>query len=192
MADAPKKQELIDALRENGAHAVERLRAAPESAFEQGRYENGWNGRQILAHIASIEWTYRKLIDIAKQTPPSDGSTPPASAPATSGDVRRTSVEESAGVRTASAQGGILSYNDRQVEKRAGASITELIDEFEANRAGTIAAVEAADDALLQTSIRSAGGITGELAGVLQAVSIGHVSMHVADITGEEWTGPRF
>ncbi len=192
MADAPTKQELIDALRQNGAHAVEKLRATPESAFGQGRYENGWNGKQILAHVASIEWTYRKLIDLAKQTP--DGSAAPAAAspPVASGDVRRTSVEESAGVRTASAQGGILSYNDRQVEKRADASIAELIDEFEKNRAGTIAAVEAADEALLQTSIRSAGGITGELAGVLQAVSIGHVSMHVADITGEERTGPRF
>jgi hypothetical protein len=191
MADAPTKQELIDALRQNGAQAVEKLRATPESAFEQGRYENGWNGRQILAHVASIEWTYRKLIDVARQTP-SDGTPRPASAPVTSGDVRRTSVEESAGVRTTAAQGGIGSYNDRQVEKRAGASIAELIDEFETNRAGTIAAVEAANEALLQTAIRSAGGITGELAGVIQAVSIGHVSMHVADITGEEWTGPRF
>ena len=67
-----------------------------------------------------------------------------------------------------------------------------MIDEFERNRAGTIAAVDAADDALLQTSIRSAGGMTGALAGVLQAVAVGHVQMHVADITGEEWTGPRF
>jgi uracil phosphoribosyltransferase len=58
--------------------------------------------------------------------------------------------------------------------------------------AGTIAAVEAADEALLATPIRSAGGITGALAGVLQSVAIGHVSMHVADIAGKEWTGPRF
>ncbi len=190
MADASTKQQLIEALGLNGEEAVKKLRATPESAFDKGVYENGWNARQILAHVASIEWTYRKLIDVAKQAP--DGTPPPASAPVTSGDVRRTSVEESPGVRTAAAQGGILSYNDRQVEKRAGASITELIDEFERNRAATIAAVEATDDTLLATSIRSAGGITGELAGVLQSVSIGHVAMHVADITGEEWTGRRF
>jgi hypothetical protein len=191
MVDAPTKQQLIDALRENGAHAVEKLRATPDSAFDAGRYENGWNGRQILAHIASIEWTYRKLIDVAKQAP-AGGPPPPASAAGASPDVRRTSVEESGGAPTAAAQGGIDSYNSRQVEKRAGASIAELIDELETNRAGTIAAVEATDEALLQTSIRSAGGITGELAGVIQAVSIGHVQMHVADITGEEWTGTRF
>ncbi len=191
MADAPPKQQLIDALRSNGAHAVETLRATPESTFEQGRYENGWNGRQILAHIASIEWTYRKLIDVAKQAPAS-GAPPPASKPVASGEVRRTSVEESPGLPTTPAQGGINSYNDRQVEKRADASIAEMIAEFETNRAGTIAAVEAADEVLLATSIRSAGGITGELASVLQAVSVGHVAMHVADITGEVWTGPRF
>ena len=190
MADAPTKQQLIEALRSNGEEAVRKLRATPESAFNEGVYENGWNARQILAHVASIEWTYRKLIDVAKQAPTAAQSAD--SREQKRGDVRRTTVEESAGVRTATAQGGILSYNDRQVEKRAGASITELIDEFEKNRAETIAAVEATDDALLATSIRSAGGITGELAGVLQSVSIGHVAMHVADITGEEWTGPRF
>ena len=184
------KDELIEALRANGAHAVEALRATPESAFDEGRYESGWNGRQILAHIASIEWTYRKLIDVAKQAP---AEAAPANAPARpSGEVRRTTAEESRGLPTAAAQGGIDSYNARQVEKRAAASIPELIDEFEQNRAGTIAAVEATDEALLQTSIRSAGGITGELAGVIQAVSVGHVQMHVADITGAEWTGPRF
>ena len=191
MADAPTKQQLIEALRANGVHAVEKLRALPDAAFEPGRYENGWNGRQILAHVASIEWTYRKLIDVAKQTP-AGAAPPPPSKPVASGGVRRTSVEESGGLPTAAAQGGIDSYNERQVEKRAGASIAELIDEFERNRAGTIAAVEAADEALLRTSIRSAGGMTGELAGVIQAVAVGHVQMHVADITGEEWTGPRF
>jgi hypothetical protein len=184
------KDELLEALRANGAHAGETLRATPESAFEQGRYENGWNGRQILAHIASIEWTYRKLIDIAKQTPtdaPRDAAAPPRS-----GDVRRTTPEEARGLPIAAAQGGIDSYNARQVDKRAAASVAELIDEFEQNRAGTIAAVAAADEALLQTPIRSAGGITGQLASVIQAVSIGHVQMHVADITGAEWKGPRF
>ena len=60
------KDELIEALRANGAHAVEALRATPESAFDEGRYESGWNGRQILAHITAIEWTYPKLIDVAR------------------------------------------------------------------------------------------------------------------------------
>ena len=179
--------ELIEALRTNGAHAVATLRATPQATFDEGRYENGWNGRQILAHMAAIEWTYRKLIDVAKQA---TGEAPPA-AP-TGGDVRRTSPEEAHGLPTTTARGGIDNYNARQVEKRADASVSELIDEFERNRAGTIAAIEATDGSLLETPIRSAGGVTGPLAGVIQAVSIAHVQMHVADITGAEWTGPRF
>jgi hypothetical protein len=190
MADASTRQQLIEALRANGAHAVETLRALPEAAFELGRYENGWNGRQILAHVASIEWTYHRLIDVAKQAPVAEHGAEREEQ--RDGGVRRTSEEESRGLPTAAARGGIDTYNERQVEKRAGTSIAELIDEFEKNRAGTIAAVEAVDEALLQTSIRSAGGITGQLAGVIQAVAVGHVQMHVADITGEEWAGPRF
>ena len=68
------KAELIEALRAGGQEAVERLSALPEEKFGEGRYENGWNGRQILAHVASIEWTYPRLLDLARQaaTPPPD------------------------------------------------------------------------------------------------------------------------
>ena len=53
MPNAPTKQQLIEALRQNGEEAVRKLRATPESAFAEGVYENGWNARQILAHVAS-------------------------------------------------------------------------------------------------------------------------------------------
>jgi sulfur carrier protein ThiS len=82
-------------------------------------------------------------------------------------------------------QGGINDYNERQVEKRAGATVAELIDEFETNRAATIAAAESADEALFATPIRSAGGITGPLASVLTAIAILHVVQHVNDIAAE-------
>jgi hypothetical protein len=83
-------------------------------------------------------------------------------------------------------QGGVDSYNDRQVAKRADASVAELLDEFERNRAATIAAVEGADESLLTRPIRSSGGITGALAGVINAVAVLHVLTHVGDITGAE------
>jgi hypothetical protein len=175
------KAELLDALRSSGQDALERLRAQPPEEFERGRYENGWNGRQILAHIASIEWTYPKLIDVAKEATPRVGagldppSTRQASAP---------SAAQAAGTPTRIAQGGILSYNDRQVAKRDAASVDELLAEFEQNRAATIAAVEGVDEALLRTPIRSAGGITGPLASVINAVAVLHVLGHVSDIVG--------
>ena len=70
----PSKQELLDALRASRDEVLAIVRALPPARLEEGRYENGWNGRQILAHVASIEWSYPRLIDIAR----SAGSDQPA------------------------------------------------------------------------------------------------------------------
>ena len=164
------KAELLDKLRTSGDEVVTKLRALPPESFEQGRYESGWNGRQILAHIASIEWSYPRLIDVAReaQSPkpaekPKEASTEPATRPA---------------------RGGINDYNERQVEKRAQMSVEELIAEFEQNRATTIAAFELVDDSLLAQPIKSAGGITGPLADVVSMIAIMHVDQHARDIAG--------
>jgi hypothetical protein len=70
------------------------------------------------------------------------------------------------------------------VAKRAHLSPAELLAEFEANRAATIAAVEAADEPLFARRIRSAGGIVGPLAMVFRQVAVEHVLGHVRDIAG--------
>jgi DinB family protein len=159
------KSDVLSALRKGGDDAVARLKAMPADSFEVGRYENGWNGRQILAHLASIEWTYPRLIDVARDGPP---PAKPAAAPAVPS--------------TPSAP--ILSYNDRQVEQRANATVDELLTEFETNRKTTIAAVESADEALFSQPVKSAGGARGTLAEVLNYVAVLHVAQHVQDITG--------
>lgn len=183
----PSKSDLLRALRQSGEEAVASLRALPPDAFQAGRYENGWNARQILAHIASIEWTYPRLLDVARSA-----QDQPATTPSVSGELRRTTIEESPRLPTRTAAGGIDSYNERQVQRRADATVTNLIDEFERNRAATIAAVEAADDRLLATPIRSAGGVTGALASVVRAVAVQHVEMHVSDICGKPYSDVRW
>jgi hypothetical protein len=185
MAEPLTKAQLLDALRTTGDDAVSRLRALPASAFEEGRYENGWDGRGILAHIAAIEWTYARLVDLAQDAAPASES---ARAP----EVQRTTAADSANVPTRPVRGGIDDYNARQVEKRAEATLSELIDEFAANRARTIAAVEGIDEGLARREIRSAGGITGELTSVIYSVAVDHVMSHVGDITGEAWRGRRW
>lgn len=178
MAQTRTKAELLEELRASGREVAERLGALSADAFERGQYEGGWNGRQILAHAAAIEWTYPRLVDIAK-----DG-TPSSEDDATG--VRRTEPDEAPAIPTRTAAGGIDSYNERQVAKRADASVEELLEEFKTNRASTIAAVEAADEELLGREIRSAGGITGVLADVIHAVAVLHVRGHVNDIVGTE------
>src|SRR2546422_8942569 len=101
----PTKAEIVSMLKETGSEGVAKLRSLPAGVWEQGRYENGWNARQILAHIASIEWAYPRLIDVARDAA---SPTPADSGAAVSG--------------SGAAQGGIDDYNTRQVAKRADAS----------------------------------------------------------------------
>jgi len=170
------KQELLDKLRASREDIVSKLRAMPPESFEQGRYESGWNGRQILAHIASIEWTYPRLVDIARE------AQSPATSPHSPAHGRRAAGEGSPATRPV--RGGINDYNERQVEKRAHMSVSELIDEFDQNRATTIVAFEQADESLLSQPIKSAGGITGPLADVVSLIAIAHVDQHARDIAG--------
>jgi hypothetical protein len=173
----PTKAEILATLRSTGEQAVARLSALPEARFEEGRYENGWNGRQILAHIASIEWTYPRLLEVATQGTP-------AVPQEASREVRRTTEEESAGVPSRPPRGGMDAYNARQVEQRAAVPVPDLIAEFQRNRAALIAAVESVDESLFAIPIRSAGGITGVLGGVLNVVAVEHVLGHLNDIVG--------
>ena len=157
------KAELLEALRASRDEVLAIVRAMPPEQLEEGRYENGWNGRQILAHIASIEWTYPRLLDIAR-----DGAAPTAHAD----------------LPTRTMRGGNDAYNDRQVAKRAHLSVADLLAEFEQNRATTIRAVEAADTALFARQIRSAGGVTGPLATVFYQIAVAHVLGHTRDLAG--------
>jgi len=158
----PTKAELLTALRASRDEVLALVRALPADALEQGRYESGWNGRQILAHIASIEWTYPRLLDIAREAGP---------APRTEGNAPSRAM-----------RGGNDAYNERQVAKRAHLSVAELLAEFERNRAETIRAVEAADDGLFARTIRSAGGVTGPLGLVFHRVAVEHVLGHAHDL----------
>jgi uncharacterized protein (TIGR03083 family) len=163
----PSKGELLAALRASRDEVLRIVRALSPDRLEEGRYENGWNGRQILAHLASIEWTYPRLLDVAREAPEAAaGRTEPGpGAPP-----------------TRSMRGGNDAYNERQVAKRAHLSPADLLAEFERNRAATIGAVEAAADDLFARPIRSAGGVTGPLAVVFHQVAVVHVLGHARDI----------
>jgi uncharacterized damage-inducible protein DinB len=164
---ALSKAELLEALRSSRDEVLAIVRAMPPERLEDGRYESGWNGRQILAHIASIEWTYPRLLDIARD------AAAPAAAPPTPADLP-----------TRAMRGGNDAYNERQVAKRAHLSVDDLLAEFEQNRATTIRAVEAADAALFARHIRSAGGVTGPLATVFYQIAVAHVLGHTRDLAG--------
>ncbi len=164
MTDQPalSKSQLLENLRSGGEELLAKLQGLPADALESGCYENGWNGRQVLAHIAAIEWTYPKLIDVARNGPPE--KKPEATA------------------TSKPAKGGINSYNDRQIERYADSTVAELLDVFRQNRETTISTIESTEDELFAREVRSAGGIKGPLATVLNLVAVMHVNVHVNDI----------
>jgi uncharacterized protein (TIGR03083 family) len=119
-------------------------------------FENGWTARELLAHVASIEWTYPALIRLAEQAP--------ERGPAGAGP-------------------GIDEYNRRQVGKRRDAQVPELLDEFARNRARTIEAVRAvAERGLWDAHVRSAAGHEGPLLAVMWRVAVEHVGDHTRDL----------
>ena len=155
MSEIETREQLLAALREDAARLPEVVGAISEAELERGVYENGWNARQLLAHLAAIEWTYPRLIERAQ-----------------------------AGGSDSSAGGtfDMDAYNERQVSKRAEAGVAELLEEFGRNRAATIEAAAGAEDALLARRTRSAGGVEGTLLEVLIGVTVGHVREHLRDL----------
>jgi hypothetical protein len=164
MTEATASERLLAELRADGEELMRRVGAVDPATLEEGRHENGWNGRQILAHLAAIEWTYPRLIEVALAAQANDSTERPAERPP---------------------RAGMDGYNARQVAKREGDSVAALLDEFRRNREATIAAVEGAGAALLEKRVRSAGGRTGTLVQVLREVAIEHVRGHVAELFGD-------
>ncbi len=164
---SPTKKELIDALRRNGEDLIAKVSKLDDAALAQGRYENGWSAKEILAHTASIEWTYKKLIENAQKPRASARPDREPEAPAAPG-----------------AGNPINDYNARQVARRADKTVKELLLEFKENRDGTVAAVESCSDDLLMQDTRSAGGAQGTLAEVIMFVAVSHVQQHTNDLVG--------
>ncbi len=156
------RAEIIAALETDAAAVADAVSGLPDRRWNAGVYEHGWTARQLLAHLAAIEWTYPKLIDRARE----------ASSASTSGGEGGGGFDMDA-------------YNLRQVEKRADVSVADLLDEFSSNRAATIAALRDADDDLLARPARSAGGVQGTLLQVFASVAVDHVRQHLADLRGE-------
>lgn len=157
------QNQLLTDLRADAESVPPLLHALDPQQLERGAYEQGWTVRDLVAHLASIEWTYPRLIRIAEAA-----------------DQGAESSGGNASTRGSNPQ--MDDYNARQVAKRRETPLPQLIEEFRSNRAALIDAVEATPTELLEREIQSFGGVRGSLLQVMWSVAVEHVRTHLDDL----------
>jgi uncharacterized protein (TIGR03083 family) len=156
--DTITKERLLENMRSSEREFLQAVGELGADQWAEVRYEEGWTAKDILAHVASVEWQFPKLLV--------PGNRPSGRVP---GSGERSS-------------GGIHEYNKRQVDKRRDHSVEALLEEFERNRKQTIAAVEETAEEALRAQVRTAGGTEGTAAEVLNFLTVTHLRMHLDDI----------
>ena len=148
-----KKEDLIGAIR-NARREVERLASsAPESAWLRQGYEQGWNAKQLLCHVAASSNVAGFLLAMARNPGASFGH----------------GVDED-------------QFNAQQVALRESKTIAETVDEALGHLERDIDNVNAAPEELLAAHYRAPWGYEGPLADVMLDSLQDHLTMHVRDL----------
>ena len=136
------------------AKIEETVASMPEEDWSKGVYENGWNARQLLSHIASTSGTAGFILGMARAS----------SAPTLGG-----SYDEDA-------------FNAEQVSARAGKSVADILAEMKGNFERGVAAVRDAPDELITKQFRAPWEVEGEVGDVIVMSLEGHLGIHLADL----------
>ena len=150
------KNDIVTAMRQQ-LHEIEQLALSlPDAAWTRGVYENGWNAKQLLCHLAESSGVAGFLVGFA-QVPPSGSS---GSGAAFDIDV----------------------WNAQRVAALQDKPLPALLDELRGNSESNIAAVEAAPDGLLAKRIKAPWGAEGSVAGIILASIQEHGETHLSDL----------
>jgi hypothetical protein len=149
-----EKRDVIGAIR-SAQQEVERLvSSAPESAWSKQVYEQGWNAKQLLCHMASTSGVAGFLIGMAK-APGSGGM---------------------------GADFDIDAFNAQQVAARQDKPVAEVLEEVCGNCRRDIESVQNAPDDLLAQHFRAPWDVEGPLGDVIVGSVEGHLMMHLRDL----------
>lgn len=159
------RQDVIDTLIEVRTDVERLVEAAPESAWTKGVYENGWDARQVLAHIASTSGVASFLLAMAN-LPESSGA----------------ALGGAPGFDRVAFDRQNDEFNRQQVAMRSGKSVEELLDEIRGNLLRDIQAVEVASEELIARHYRAPWGVEGTVGEVITASLREHLGTHVADL----------
>lgn len=141
---------LLD-VREQIGTAVEGM---PESSWDKSVYENGWNSRQLLYHIASTSGVASFVLAMSKLPKHPDGGDP---------------FDNDA-------------FNRDQVALREGRSPADALDEIRANLQRDIQAIEKASDDDLGRLWTAPWGMEGTVAEIITSAVDGHLGAHLEEL----------
>ena len=151
------KSGIIEGIRQVQAEAERVAAAMPEDAWDNGVYENGWNAKQILCHVALSANVPAFLIAAAN-------SPGPANMPGDAGDID--------------------DFNASQVAMRMKKPVSEILEEIQRTYEQAVNVVQATPDELLAKQIRTPWQTEGELGALILDEDIReHVLAHLADIS---------
>ncbi len=149
-----EKRDVIGAIRSAQQEVEGLVSSTPESAWSKQAYEQGWNAKQLLCHIASTSRIAGFLISMAK-APGSGGM---------------------------GADFDIDAFNAQQVAARQDKPIAEVLEELCGNCQRDIESVENTPDDLLAQHFRAPWDMEGPLGDVIVGSVEEHFMMHVRDL----------
>ncbi len=148
------KTDVIAKIRDSQRAVEELASSTPESAWSKGAYEQGWNAKELLCHIASTSGVAGFLVMMAK-SPGSGGM---------------------------GADFDVDAWNAQAVAARRDKSITEIVEEMRGNCQRDIESVESVADDLLAQQFKPPWGEEGPLGDVIVSSIEEHTMMHVRDL----------
>ncbi len=149
-----EKTDIIEVIRNTQDEVEKLVSAAAESAWSKPAYDQGWNAKQLLCHIASTSGVAGFLVGMAK-APGSGGM---------GGDF------------------DVDAWNVQAVAARQDKPIAEVLEEVRGNCQRDIESVQNAPDGLLAQHFRAPWGVEGPLADVIVGSIEEHLMMHVRDL----------
>jgi hypothetical protein len=148
------KTDIVAAIRNTQREVEELASSAAESAWSNPVYEQGWNAKQLLYHVASTSGVAGFLVGMAK-APGAGGM---------GGDF------------------DIDAFNAQQVAARQDKPIAEILEEVRGNCQRDTESVQNAPDDLLMQHFKAPWGAEGPLADVIVGSIEEHLMMHVRDL----------
>lgn len=166
------KADVLRQLRAGEQSVTEQLSAIAPERFEQGSFEQGWNARQTLAHVSSMEALYRGIVTMLSGRRSVDEDTwgPPSGVPAPDPDEddEEETVSFDVLFRTL-------------IDEREGATPAALLSEFRQHRRALIRIVAETDETLLCRPLGPADAPDESLASTV-CQHVLHVNAHVSQI----------